>query len=65
VRIYGHAADSRDWQPDPADAMLAAFGGWLRGGPRPPGRIRNDLRALALAQRIREAAATDQVILAV
>jgi hypothetical protein len=65
VRVYGQAASSRDWQPDPADAMVAAFAGWLRGGPRPAGHIRDDLRTLALVHRIREAAATDQVILAV
>ena len=45
-----------DWQPDPADAIVAAFAAWLRGGPRPHGSIRADLAALALCEQILQAA---------
>jgi len=56
VSVYGAVAGAYDWQPDPAEAIVASFAGWLRGGPRPLGSIADDLTALALSDRIREAA---------
>jgi hypothetical protein len=44
-----------EWQPDVADGIVAAFAEWLHGGSRPPGSRRDDLVALELAERIRNA----------
>jgi hypothetical protein len=44
-----------DWQPDLADGVVAAFAEWLNGGSRPPGSGRDDLVALELAERIKNA----------
>jgi predicted dehydrogenase len=56
VSSVGARTKRVDWQPDVADAMVAAFVDWLNGGSRPPGTGRDDLIALELAERIRNAA---------
>jgi hypothetical protein len=56
VTIYADGHSSHDWQPCPADAIVGAFAGWLDGGPRPVGSLRNDETALRLVQRVRDAA---------
>jgi hypothetical protein len=56
VASIGERSSNVDWQPDVADSMVAAFADWLNGGARPPGSGRDDLVALALAERIRNAA---------
>src|SRR4030081_770659 len=43
VQRYGQQHDAYAWQPDPADAIVAAFAEWIAGGSRPPGTIANDL----------------------
>jgi hypothetical protein len=55
VQFYGRSHGAVDWQPDPADAMVAAFAAWLNGGPRPPGGIADDLKIRRLVDRIRQA----------
>ena len=63
VQVYanrGHGA--YDWQPDPADAIVAAFAGWQRGAARPVGGINRDLTTLRLVDRIRRAVQTDEVV---
>ncbi len=55
VQFYGRSHGAVDWQPDPADAMVAAFAAWLDGGARPPGGIADDLKTLRLVDRIRQA----------
>lgn len=49
-----HAA--HNWQPNPADTIVAAFTAWLVDGPRPVGNVASDLAALELTARIRAAA---------
>jgi predicted dehydrogenase len=62
VSVYGRAYQTYDWQPDPADASVAAFAAWLGGGPRPVGGLANDLTAVRLADRIRQALQTGNVL---
>jgi hypothetical protein len=56
VNLIGARASNVDWQPDVADSIVDAFVAWVNGGSRPPGSGRDDLLALALAERIRRAA---------
>ncbi len=55
VQLYGRSHAAFDWQPDPADAIVAAFAGWLWGGARPAGGIPDDLKTLRLVDRISQA----------
>jgi hypothetical protein len=62
VQLYGEGHVSYEWQPRPADVMVAAFTGWLRGGARPPGGVGNDLTTLRLVDRISQALQTGRVL---
>jgi hypothetical protein len=62
VQLYGEGHVSYEWQPRPADAMVAGFTGWLRGGARPPGGVANDLTTLRLVDRISQALQTGRVL---
>jgi hypothetical protein len=55
VMVYGRDNGASNWQPNPADAIVAAFAGWLDGGSRPVGGLADDLTALRLADRIHQA----------
>ena len=63
VSVYGATTQRMvDWQPQPSDAIVAAFADWLSGGPRPPGDVQRDLAAVELVERIADAALTHRVI---
>jgi len=53
VALFGAAPAAHDWQPDPASAMVNAFADWLAGGPRPPGSIVDDQRAVEVVEQLR------------
>jgi hypothetical protein len=62
VQLYGERHTAHEWQPEPADAIVAGFAGWLRGGDRPPGGITNDLTTLRLVDRISQALQIGRVL---
>jgi pimeloyl-ACP methyl ester carboxylesterase len=62
VQLYGGGHAAHEWQPEPADAIVARFAGWLRGGARPPGGIANDLTTLRLVDRVSQAIKTGRVL---
>jgi predicted dehydrogenase len=55
VQLYGRDHAAYEWQPAPADAIVAAFADWLGGAARPAGSIANDLTILRLVDRISQA----------
>jgi len=62
VEVYGAEHGAHAWQPEPADAIVTAFAGWLRGGARLPGSIANDVANLRLVGRISRALQTGAVL---
>ena len=62
VEVYGAEHGAHAWQPEPADAIVTAFAGWLRGGDRPPGSIGNDVATLRLVGRISRALQAGAVV---
>jgi hypothetical protein len=62
VDVYAAEHAAHAWQPEPADAIVTAFAGWLRGGARPPGSIANAVANLRLVDRVSRALQTGAVL---
>jgi predicted dehydrogenase len=62
IEVYGAEHGAHPWQPEPADAIVTAFAGWLRGGARPPGSIADDVANRRLVDRVSRALQTGAVL---
>ncbi|HLZ30357.1 MAG TPA: hypothetical protein VKV73_23800 [Chloroflexota bacterium] len=62
VEVYGAERGAHAWQPEPGDAIVTAFAGWLRGGPRPPGSLADNVANLRLVDRVSAALHTGAVL---